>query len=324
VNEHPTPKTDGSAGPPLIVPAAPPATGANSAVAQAATATSETSYRYDHPCAAHPVIVDAETADVRVDVPRKKIAVCGFASSSRHLMPLLDPTWEIWGMNQLYRHIPRGDRWFDIHWNWDTEVVEGTDHRGWMQSCGIPVYMMQTHPDIPTSVRFPLERLVTLAGDYFTSTVAFMTALAVLEVDRLVLDELTREAFDSPADVLARQTELYRTYTIGLFGIDLVVGEEYFDQKPCAEFWLGMAVGRGISVYIPPQSALLKQAYRYGYEAEPAQWIKPREIDQHREELTKKREELIKALYLHDGALQSDEYWRRLVELRSRGAEVRL
>lgn len=282
-------------------------------------------YRFDHPNAAHVQIVSHDTATVACGpTPRKKIAVCGFASSSRHLIPINDPSWELWGMNQLYRHIPRADRWFDIHWNWDSEVVPGTDYRGWLSTCGIPVYMMQRIPDIPTSLTYPLQRMIGMAGDYFTSTVAFMVALAIDQVDEHVRARLTMEGSRRPAESQARQAELYAEYVIGLFGIDLVVEEEYFHQKPCAEFWTGVAVGRGIEVFIPPQSALCKQSYRYGYEPEPQTVIRPSEIDAHHKRLTEERQRLIQELYLHDGALQADEYWKKVIDLRARGAEVRL
>lgn len=295
-------------------------------------------YQVNHAAAAHLQIVDAEEAIIDAGAtPRRKIAVCGFASSSRHLIPIGDPTWEIWGMNQLYRHIPRADRWFDIHWNWDKEVVPGTDYRGWLSTCQIPVYMIATLPDIPTSVKYPIHKMMALAGDYFTSTVAFMVALATWEIDQRVMRRLEDEFGPKMDDtgitslglaeftqVLKRQRELYPEYMIGLFGIDLVVEEEYFWQKPCAEFWIGLAVGRGIEVFIPPQSALCKQGYRYGYEPEPQTVIRPSEIDQHHKMLMEERKKHLDMVLMHDGAMQTDEYWKRLVELRSRGAEVRL
>lgn len=328
----PTPAVTYAAQPPSVTGYPPPSTGLNAALSQPPPKPGE-GYDYNHACAAHVVIVDRKHALMGPPpgaTMRKKLAVCGFASSSRHLIPVNDPSWEVWGMNQLYRHIPRADRWFDIHWNWDKEVVPGTDYRGWLAGCGIPVYMIEQAPDLPTSVRYPLERLTAMAGDYFTSTVAFMTALAVDEVDRHVadamrafLDEHAAEHVD-PMEFVMRQRELYAEHTIGLFGIDLVVEEEYFHQKACAEFWIGLAVGRGIEVYIPPQSALCKQSYRYGYEPEPQTVIRPSEVTAHHKRLTEERDRLLRELYMHDGALQADEYWQRVVELRTRGAEVRL
>lgn len=308
------------------------AAGPNSALKEPPPAIGD-GYRYDHPCAAHLKIADADKAIVDAGpTPRRKIAICGFASSSRHLIPINDPSWEIWGMNQLYRHIPRGDRWFDIHWNWDKETVPGTDYRGWLSTCGIPIYMMERLPDIPTSMRYPLERMIAQAGDYFTSTVAFMVAVAIEEVDKRVaarLDSAITRHLDKGGhlkgeDLTELQRKLYSEYLIGLFGIDLVVEEEYFWQKPCAEFWVGNAVGRNIEVFIPPQSAMCKQMYRYGYEPEPQTVVRISEVEQHHKQLAEERKKHLDMVLMHDGAMQADEYWKRLIELRSRGAEVRL
>lgn len=278
-----------------------------------------------HPAAAHVSILCTERALVKTS--RTKFAICGFASSTRNQIPFDDPTWEIWGMNQLYRHIPRADRWFDMHWNWNAELVPGTDHEGWIRDSGIPVYMTQHHAHLPTSMRFPLETLMAHFGgvDYFTSSVAHMMALAIWEIDLMVEARLRREHVASAAEGLRRARELYGEYTIGLFGIDLVVGEEYFWQKPCAEFWIGTAaIGRGITVHVPKQSALCKQLFRYGYQTEPESVVKPAEVRAHLAMLAKERDEVLKRLYMLDGAMQVDEHWVEVVDLRLRGATIQL
>ena len=58
--------------------------------------------------------------------PHKKVAIVGFADT-RNQAPYNDPTFEIWGLNDLHSHIPRYDRWFDIHTreNIDTDVIAG-------------------------------------------------------------------------------------------------------------------------------------------------------------------------------------------------------
>lgn len=276
-----------------------------------------------HPAAAHYRVLDAD-AGVVEPLKRKQIAVCGFASSSRGAIPVDDPTWEIWGLNQLYRHLRRADRWFDIHWNWNEEVVPGTDHRGWIKDCGIPVYMMQQQPDLPTSVSYPLEPLIAqLGADYFTSTIAYMVALAIAEIDADVDRRLA--AGESPAGATSvRQAVigLYNEYAIGVFGVDLAVGEEYFWQKACAEYWIGVASARGIRVMIPPQSALCKQRYRYGFEKAPAGMLNSDEVGRHLSHVSKERDELIRRLHLCDGAMQADEFWKQLLELRERGVDA--
>lgn len=311
-----TKRSDGSDGGPLLVPAGP-----NSALREPPPQPGD-GLDLRHPARATDVtIVDADAG--HVTGTRKKIAICGFASSSRDQIPVDNPEWEIWGMNQLYRHIKRADRWFDIHWNWHEETVPGTDYRGWLATCGLPIYMGERQGDLPTSVRFPIERLISRFGDYFTSTVAFMVALAIDEIDQRVMAQLFTEQLEDPPHVILRLRALYAEYTLGLFGIDLVVGEEYFWQKPCAEFWLGAAsIGRGMRVYLPHASALCKQLYRYGYEKEPAGLMKSTEVAAHARGLLKTRDELLRDLYLTDGALQADEYWQHRLELRERGAQA--
>ena len=67
---------------------------------------------------------------------------------------------------------------------------------------------------------------------YLESSIAYMMALAILEkVDR-----------------------------IGIWGVDLHCESEYVYQRPNLEYLIGLARGKGIKVFIPPQSALLSHA----------------------------------------------------------------
>lgn len=325
MSETHTRKSDGADGRPQIVHPAPANTpGKPNSALKEAPPTEDVHYRIDHPAAAHVQILDAERGIVRPS-GRPNIAVCGFASSSRGFIPVNDPTWEVWGLNQLYRHIPRADRWFDIHKQWNTEIVPGTDYAGWIRDCGIPFYMTDCAPGLPTSVRYPIERLAAKFNDYFTSTIAFMVALAIDEIDVAVDEKIEAGALDAlVAKMPLRQAveSLYAEHTIGIFGVDLVVGEEYFWQKACAEWWIGVAASRGINVLLPPQSALCKQIYRYGYESEPESLVKKSEVLAFKAKMAKERDELMRQLYLRDGALQTAQQFEELIELRERGADV--
>ena len=48
-----------------------------------------------HPAAAQTTILDAEAGLIRAIPPRKKVALVGFASSTRDLAPYDDPDWLI-------------------------------------------------------------------------------------------------------------------------------------------------------------------------------------------------------------------------------------
>ena len=97
---------------------------------------------------------------------------------------------------------------------------------------------------------------------------------------------------------------------IALYGIDLIVGTEYSEQKACLEFWLGMAHARGINVRIPTASALLKQSHRYGYEKEPS-WgpLQLSEVSQRIEHLSTERNKQMALVNALDGAIAEDERW---------------
>ena len=287
----------------------------------------------NHPCAGHLKVLDADAG--LIERVRDKLAIVGYASSSRDLAPFDDPTWDICGLNQIYRFLPREDIHADIHENWEEDNVDGTDHRGWIRDCGIPVLMTKRHDDLPTSARFPIEDCIGLAHDYFTSTIALLLAFGI------------RQGYKE----------------IGLYGIDLVVGTEYEVQKACAEFWIGVAHGRGIEVHLPANCALLKHSHRYGYQRQP-DWgpLSLGEMNLRITELSKSRDEQLSKLHaldgaIHevtttatwqadvdgrvawlrdrhreamamlgtlDGALQEITHWKELLTLRSRGADVRL
>jgi len=266
----------------------------------------------DHPAAAHLTIRDRATGQIAGLNGRHTIAVCGFASSSRHRIPFDNPDAIICTLNQLYRHTPRSDVHFDLHREWRGGNVEGTDHPKWVKECGIPVYLVAHEDDLTTTLTFPIDRLIVKHGvDYFTSTVAFMVAWAIDQIDDAVGPDAER------AD--------YARYTIGIYGIDLIVGTEYEVQKACVEFWLGVAEGRGIHVDVAPESALLKQRYRYGYQSEPEiGLLRMAELQTRQNELNARKNKLIAELQTLDGAAQENAHVASVLELRMRGGQIPL
>lgn len=267
-------------------------------------------YTVDHPAAEHIRIVDAREG--RIAWTRKKIAICGFASSTTKYIPINDATWTIFCLNQLYRHLPRVDVHFDIHSYWEEGNVEGTDHAGWLAACEIPVIM--SAPDyarVPTAVQYPIDRLIAKHGiDYFTSTIALELAFALDLIDTAV----EARAKQIPMDGLTlweardRVRALYQEYTVGIFGVDLIVGTEYFVQKACAEFWIGQLESRGIFILLPPEAALLKQTHRYGWDREPNVGLVPlSEYMSRAAMLAKKRDDAMAMIHTFSGAVQELE-----------------
>ncbi len=183
----------------------------------------------------------------------KKVAIVGFGGSKNQLQ-YRDDT-EIWGMNDLYSHLEKWSRWFDIH-DFDSadpnSIKNHKTNRAKLQKLEAykkmecPIYCQEAWEEIPTAIKYPLQEiqkeLCNGEKGYFTNQVSYMIALAIYE------------KFDK----------------ISLYGIDMAVDDEYEHQRPSVEYWIGYARGKGIEVYVPNDSSLLKTNYIYGYEQEEA------------------------------------------------------
>ena len=175
---------------------------------------------------------------------RSKVGIIA-ANESFAIAPFSDPEWEIWGCNSLWRYcrdehgLFRADRWFEMHPMSVQTVQEEAD----IWACPVPIYLLdvgtETFP--PHGIEYPLEAvLARFPYHYFTCTFAYQIALAL------------HEGFT----------------TIGLFGVELNKGtsRERIVEKACVEFWMGLALGQGVKVIIPDDSALANQSALYGYE----------------------------------------------------------
>ncbi len=189
--------------------------------------------------------MDAADATVTVGPPPRKIAILGTADSSRKSAPYGDKSWEIWSLSNIVitDQVPRWTRHFELHPLQQFEKEpKARAYVDWMhrQDDSKPIYLQspEKHPGIKAGVKFPYEALIRTHGNYFTSTIAWLIALAIHEE----VDE------------------------IGLWGVDLMLAEEYHHQRPCSEFYLGYAKAKGIKVTVPMQSSLLKPQQLYGIE----------------------------------------------------------
>jgi hypothetical protein len=162
---------------------------------------------------------------------RDKVAIVGFARTSRDQAPFDDDEWEIWSLNDAYTWIPKAHRWFELHsdWNFRWKMRRPPQHARWLADFPGPVYMLDVAPDIPNAIRFPIEAVTQAYGDYMTSSIAYMQALAML----MGYSE------------------------IGIWGVEMATATEYAEQRPCCEYLVGLARGMGIEVYLPPGCNLL-------------------------------------------------------------------
>jgi hypothetical protein len=177
------------------------------------------------------------------------LAIIGTADPTRQAAPYEDPSFEIWGVAvaSTFSDVKRLDVQFEMHtegyWKKDANVTKR------LAEAKVPVYMHDKYPDIPTSIRFPIE-IVQQYRKYFTNSIAYMLALAY---HSFVMTEKPKH--------------------VALFGVHMSAGEEYADQRPSCEYWIGRMEGAGMDVEPTHGGALLQAIGLYGYENyNPACW----------------------------------------------------
>ena len=153
----------------------------------------------------------------------RSVAIVGFYPATRDLANAESPEVEIWGMNVNHVFLKRYSRWFQLHpQSWKGGKYGRDDkHMEFLRTCGVPLYMNDPMPGMPTATPFPYAAIAEdLGRDYLTSTGAHAIALAI------------HERYDE----------------IKVYGINVATDIEYVEQRPCIEWLLGIAQGRGIKI----------------------------------------------------------------------------
>ena len=169
-----------------------------------------------------------------------KVALIGTAPSSRMLAPFNDPSWQIWACSPGNQNtLPRVDVWFELHGNlhWPENASYGLPYIEWLKTLKIPVYM-QNQDYVPNAVVFPMDDMVKEFGrDFFTSSFAWMMALAISKGAK----------------------------EIALFGIDMASRDEYILQRPGFYYFKYRAEQLGIKVWAPNESDIMQPPGLYGF-----------------------------------------------------------
>lgn len=94
----------------------------------------------------------------------------------------------------------------------------------------IPIFLPKVYPEHPTSMAFPLRKIVDKFGiTYFSNTICYMIAYAVY--------------------IGVKQIDIY--------GITMDCGSEYEHEKGGIECWIGFAMGRGIKVKVHGKKSMV-------------------------------------------------------------------
>jgi hypothetical protein len=203
--------------------------------------------------------------------PLKSVTICGLGASVytliRNTHDVFPPdetpeTHQVWTLNsgcKLLYH----DVCFDMHTDeyllkqCEIESQSGKvlhpdrtlNRRKWMKEHpGKTIVMAKADPEIPNSFTYPLKQVVEASNcAYFDTGLAYMIAAAI---------------------------HLCKVENLGLYGCDYAYNIPGQDSKEfgqaCAEFWVGIAKGMGVNIYVPALSSLLnmidrEQGRLYGY-----------------------------------------------------------
>lgn len=180
-----------------------------------------------------------------------KLAIVGTHSATRDNAPFDDLNYDIWVFNEAPQAAwcKRWDVDFQLH---KPEVyrsannMSNKEHWSWLKEChGKAIYMQEEDPEVPDSLRFPIEEILLLLPEdscfkWFDLSAAYALALAI----RLGYEK------------------------IEIYGMDLVSNTEYSYQLRCWNFWVGIAIGRGVDISLKCSKNDFSSGRMYGYEGE--------------------------------------------------------
>jgi|GEM_PF-2024759 len=140
---------------------------------------------------------------------------------------------EIWGSNSIYRdhYVDRLFFGHDIRSNMlddDEDLVEN------LNKLEVPVYTIGIFKVLKKSAQIPiLEIMEEYSIGFFLNVITYMLATAIIQNPK----------------------------TIDLYGVDMrpdAGGESYQNEKGSVEFWVGVAIGKGIKIKNTKESFVLK------------------------------------------------------------------
>jgi hypothetical protein len=158
--------------------------------------------------------------------------------------------WDIWGCSPgCWSVSPRFTRFFELH-RWEPGAPWlSPEYCQFLRDFRGPVYVGGSVPEIKNAVLYPIDRIEEKFSSYFlTSSLALMIALAIDEIE----ESRKQSGYDASDDV------------IGLWGVDMAANEEWAYQKPGCQFFVLEALRRGIGVYLPPESDVMRPMPVYG------------------------------------------------------------
>lgn len=235
---------------------------------------------------------------------RDKVALVGFSQKTRDMAPFLDPTYEIWGLNEEYCWFPKKvgdtflmeswlktfDRWFQLHPRADAMRENNTNDRNhpyWLtQTTGVCKWCNGTKEwenylnggikekcpfckdgvFIPDEKRQDLTIYMQQQWDDIPGSVEYPLDEVVDRLMPQTMKETKRGRYfrSSPAFMMALAAVMGFT-TIDCYGFEMGTDTEYHYQRANFEYLIGLLSGMGLTINVPAESSLL-HGELYAYE----------------------------------------------------------
>lgn len=179
-----------------------------------------------------------------------KVMICAYGESMNRT-PWEDTSFDCFMLNAAHRfNRPDGhgslasyaSLWFQMHRPGSGDGhIDDPDHQKWLATWqGCPIFMIEKYDWVPQAVEFPIDAVTMDCGPgrhLYTTSIDFMLAYAIAQEYK----------------------------EIHLYGVDLI-NEWYQDKRHSIGYYLGLAAGRGIEIYVPKEANLLRWSHVYGYE----------------------------------------------------------
>jgi hypothetical protein len=215
---------------------------------------------------------------------KDKLAIVGFASTTRDQAPFDDESYEIWTVNEAgntaidaFKWMKRFDRLFQIHPRWDfTRINNANDPNHWLwlqnisgkcQMCGGTALMGdgKNCPVCEGGIYTPSETRSWAKVIYMQEKWKDVPNSVKYPLDEMIALNPRGKYFDSSLSYMLMLASTMGYKEIFVVGFEMAAQSEYFYQRANFEFLYGCLTAKGQKITLPENTSLLK-GKMYGYE----------------------------------------------------------
>lgn len=240
------------------------------------------------------------------------VCILGFAPSWNQA-PFEMEGVDFWGINELYIYlnqhkisIKKFSAWFEIHDIKNSPSKQAPKHQEFLKNLTIPLITQKHWPEYPTSMPYPREEVKAMVNTNFA-------------IDK------THNGFSDYSNQISWMIALaiYLGYKeIMVYGVDMAQTSEYMFQRASCQFFIGLAAGKGIKLWIPSACELLKCGADYGFQSDNAnRFDAKKRIEAHNKALQQVRMRQAEIQFYHDKLDKEKEKKFHVIDSQIEGAQ---